>query len=1127
MSLPVQIAADLLLSVPNVNRAQREIENAVGGGARDGLTKAIRESQREIKTSYSKAFNDAVRVGSKEQARQLENQYQSQVAKQKELATKRKDLSAMILATEDKAQKARLSKERKALKQNMKDGQDHMMGLIRTQANAQADSLKLLDEGMAKAGEKFSDKAESAAENFTDLVNKGLTLDNLDPADLVKGLGKSLKNQSGNLMSGGKKMAAWGANKGGATGGAAKMIGKFGMKLGKLAGPLAAVAVAVGAVVGVLAAAYNKVKDWNKAILEGASAVDILGGMTGDLEKNMGNMRSAMSRVSRSYHISAEAAYKYIGALNEAGITVSELKGWTDASSAVRGYTRAMVFGMKYTKALGISTDELGTIQQRMMNAYGMRMQALDDTMQNFGKAAQMAGMNSRSFSAAVMEGTANMALYNFRLGDTLELMVGLAGILGDDLAKSMLQMEGTFKNMSTQDRYKASMTGGGVMEDVLQGGARRQIEGRAADISLDTDLAAAFRAAGLTDFGDNFDIDKLASLSGLELGRVQDEIRRDVTRRTGSEDAGRGAVRGLEDLTMQARLLSGGATTAEKADAMSAMDRPTEIAASVAQAIGMMPGVEDFGDITATNRMQFESLSGIQGEQFEVVKEIFNTAQARHSATEGGRDVSLSETLVHLSTEGADALLTPEQIEALNEPPAAEDEMLGLARQTLDATQTVGDILGGLISGLLGGIGGTVTRIGTFLANEFNGFVGNNKAAREAIVEADENIARLLQESVDIKAAERALEGNANLSPEQKEAERKRLETELEDNDRQKNAYENMKNDIMDRTVGASGGREEFVATAYADAKDGQTQEQATAAKLAGDLRSATLGGDAELAQLAEGAVDGFMLHGIRQADQMGSRQTAYGANETESGYLDRGLFSVGLGEYTTGRNVKNDDGTIQNQAQAALERSGMNPAEMMEFQRAQALAQKKSRTEQLKADAQAAKDATAQIKTEQATEQGIRNIVKELKNQSNEDLADQVQQALTASGSTNTNLGLDVYEGKTGSDLSGLKTQLGLGGYTAKEIGLLRRLGISTTGLTVGADAKDFIYQGDAMGGLITHIDDQDSFFGAKPGGALSKMGGGRSIVISNLTINESGNPEKTLQMVKRALAAANRTA
>jgi len=70
--------------------------------------------------------------------------------------------------------------------------------------------------------------------------------------------------------------------------------------------------------------------------------------------------------------------------------------------------------------------------------------------------------------------------------------------------------------------------------------------------------------------------------------------------------------------------------------------------------------------------------------------------------------------------------------------------------------------------------------------------------------------------------------------------------------------------------------------------------------------------------------------------------------------------------------------------------------------------------------------------------------------------------------------------------------------------------------------AKVDDFIYRGNARSGTITPIDSQDSFFGAKPGGALSKMGG---TVINNLTIYESGDPQKTLQMVKQAITAARK--
>jgi hypothetical protein len=82
----------------------------------------------------------------------------------------------------------------------------------------------------------------------------------------------------------------------------------------------------------------------------------------------------------------------------------------------------------------------------------------------------------------------------------------------------------------------------------------------------------------------------------------------------------------------------------------------------------------------------------------------------------------------------------------------------------------------------------------------------------------------------------------------------------------------------------------------------------------------------------------------------------------------------------------------------------------------------------------------------------------------------------------------------------------------YTAEEKGIVRALA-----------ARDFIYTGGRFGGTITPIDRADDFIGMKPGGALDRGVGGRSVVISNLTINESGNPQKTLRMIKQALRAA----
>jgi hypothetical protein len=78
-------------------------------------------------------------------------------------------------------------------------------------------------------------------------------------------------------------------------------------------------------------------------------------------------------------------------------------------------------------------------------------------------------------------------------------------------------------------------------------------------------------------------------------------------------------------------------------------------------------------------------------------------------------------------------------------------------------------------------------------------------------------------------------------------------------------------------------------------------------------------------------------------------------------------------------------------------------------------------------------------------------------------------------------------------------------------------------------GDDFNDFIYRGNRFGGTINAIDGQDELLGMKPGGLAERMlrdrgdrGATKQIVIQNLTINESGNPQKTLRMIKQAIRA-----
>lgn len=1103
MSTNIEIAGDLLLNIRGLDKAQREIENTVDNAATDGLEAGIKKTAKKLKSEYSTAMLESIRIGHKEQAKNLEDEFQRRQQNIKDIADRIKNYNRAIDAVTDRNEKARLRERKKALEDEIRVEQRAQDNLIKDRKEATADLVKIYDEGMRKAARNFEDKAGDAADSFADKISSALTFDNMNPDDLIKNLGKGLKDSRGDLMFAGKGMMSRGAAMGGKMGSVVSLLGKGAMALGAAAGTIAAVATAIAAIVGVMALAYGKVKEWNKSILEAVPPMDILGSETDNLSDRLHVLRKAMSQTSRRFNIGAEEAMKFIGALNDAGVTVRELKGYTDATNSLQGYNRAMNFAIKYTTALGISAEDLGQMQHRMLDNFGMRLNALDESMMDFGKMAQMAGMNSRGFVAAIMEGTANMALYNFRLADTAELLVGLTDILGEDMAKSMLSMEGVFKNMSTQDRYKAAMVGGGVMENVLQAGARRQIEGRAQQIGMDNDMLRAFRQAGLIGADREFDIEKLASLQGLELGRVQEQIAKAVTASGGDGDA---AVRSLEDLTMQARLLTGGATTGEKADAMGAMDRPTEIAAKVAQGLGMM-GAEDFGDITGVARMQFEQLTGIMGEEFEATKEIFNRAQARLAEQEG-RDVTLKETLEALSADPG-SLLTDEQIEKLSTTPSG-DPMMDIAKQTLMATQTVGDLLGGQISGALNWIGGGVTSMTNAIVNEFMGFVGNNADAREAIEEAQNKTVELGGELSSLQEQLRAEEAKGGEGDTDKIAQ---LEADIEQTERIMDAYAQMQSDIQAGVVGAEEGRRNFLVQAYG--------EEA----IMSQVRDSVLSG--------EGVQPGGAITNAARIGQVNSRgeRVNYSGLAYESGYLNGGISGGWVENAPMMR-----DGEHATTGQIAFETALNSGGDMMEFMEKARKEDQEQRANQERAEEQAAIVNRDQLKEQEKIESGIRETVRAIRDLSNEEQADLVSGLISSSGASDTTgLVEKVRSGARGAALAGLVRLFAKDGggtqITQQEAATLRALGVDLPPeITVEGMAQDFVYRGGANGGTITPINSADEFLGMKPTGAvmtaLRGAGVGGGVVIHNLTINESGDAQETLRMVKRAIAAREGT-
>jgi len=1106
MSLPIKMAADLLLNVKDVGKAQRDIENAVGGAATRGLSKAIKTSQKEMKREYSTVYRDMLQLGHKEQARNLKEQYK--MAKEQILEEGRMvmALNKKIAATKDKAQKKLLKDERRALEANMRRRQTVMRADLQEQANAQANQLKLLEEGMEAAadaaGKRLSEHAGSAADKFGDLVNKGLTLDSLNPDDLLKSLGSGLKNNQANLIGGGKGLMARGAKMGGGMGRAVAGLGKAAAMLGGAAAGIAAATAGIAALLAVAAAAYGKTKAWNKAILQSISGFDAFNTAAGDVGTALDNMRTAVSRVSRRFATDGEEIIQMLGAFNQAGLTVGEMKAFSGAGREVTAYTQVLTFAQQQTRAFGMEAGELASLTNRMYEQYGFGLREMRDAMESFGGAAQMAGMNSRSFVAAIMEATANMALYNFRLQDTSELLVGLTKLLGEDLAKSTLNMEGTFRNMGLQGRYKATMTGGSALGDVIDAGATRQLEGAFNDMTRkqlmvlrDAGIVGRRRFDPTTGEAmpitiEDIDLDKLGGLTGIQSGTIMNEM-----------SAVGDAMTGFEALTDLAAGIGG--STLERADALDELDRPGEIAATVAQAMGVLD-FKDFESMGAGGRMALEEMTGLQGEQLRVMETIFNRVGAQMATDDpskygpdGPRAAEIAAAIA-----GGDGLLTSEEKDALSNDPAKK--AADIAQQQLNELQTIGDVLGTNISGLLNWIGGGVTT----MVDGFLGWWGGGRSAEDAAIsQSAVHEKELIDQAMEIQKLIREVERDADMTEGDKETAIAQLGRHLETIDNQREAEADFQSDLAAGATFTEAGEERLMS--MFGGEEG----------LKNALQTAALGAVKENGSL-------FVTNAIDEDSVMAQTMGQEYAQDIARGDfdLDTALGELSGGDYQALAELL---GAQQNQNDALL-----NEAESLETNSYEALEMAQGHHNDLVAELE-------HLEKARHRDSGrIEGVLEEI-DESNAEIAkyqrltqmsddySMLREALGSDGNFSAAMERIKSSGTTTLAEGKLDryTLARLQAYQTGDWDHYNRM-VSSDAYLTAPQANDFLYQGNRYGGTITPLNSADAFLGMKPDGVLDRFGGGGGRPI-NMTVNitESNDPQKTLQMVKRAIQAAER--
>jgi len=659
------MAADLMLSVGSIPGLEQKIAEATGAGFSTGLDGSLKAEQKSITAAMFAARRDAIKLGRKKEADALRDLHDRRLASIKSLYQTQqkleKELKGRMSDEEKKAKQAALRHTMTMIARNQQAIKDE----TKKRTSADARRLKLMQEGLERAARSFDEKMEDSLEGFGDkfenVLSQALSAENLDLGALIKGGGQSLKGAAPTLISGGKQMAAFGAKTGGMMGKAAAALGSSAAALGAAAGVLAGAAAVVAAFVAVIMAAYGQTKEFNKAILEGSSAVDMLAtsavGSAPALEQELRKIRTAAMNTAMGFRTTTEEVLALSNAMNQSGFTFKE------QVRTFGSYQEAMETGVRVTQAFGVGAGEYAESVNQMTRDFAYGQNAIAEGFNDIFSAAQMSGMGVKNFFTAISETTSGMALYNFKLEDTLELMLGLEKLLGEDLSREVMgSLKGKFKGAGTQERFKAVMTAGGAGRQVLADFAASA--GEAFDKAL-ADASSETRAmiSGA---------DQLKGMSPQELAQLANNM----------QDAGDvDLARKVLALGRAQRGGAAGAGLGARAEALGELDQAGTMAFSMSQAYGVL-GDRALTDMSGVTKMAFEEITGLSGEMLTAYQDVFARAEARS----GGAD--FKEVIAGIQS--GDLLSEEDRKLLADMQEKAPQTMESIAQQQLKQTQSI-----------------------------------------------------------------------------------------------------------------------------------------------------------------------------------------------------------------------------------------------------------------------------------------------------------------------------------------------------------------------------------------------------------------------------------------------------
>lgn len=671
----------------------KEIERLTKNGALAGINAANKAGSAKAKNTWSKIEGDLIAAGLKKKAQAFRKEHEEKRRNEEKMDMHREMLEVEIERTKGTAAEKGFKDQKNRLDQRIRQerkSRDLLESIAMKETKARMDLIQAHDDKMNKTR---AESLKETGDNIQAAIAGAFSADSLDLAGITESLG--------GMLTGGLNAAAGAA---GAAGDAAGMA-----SLSTVAAGLAAAIGPLVALAGVLAMAYTQTKEMNKELLSSASTFDLVGTSFGDLKSRLTEVRLEIQDVAYDMRLSGDDVEAATKALSEAGITFRE---FTDITRGTEGqfasFQDVLRSSIKSAYGLGLEVSEVSGYYAKMASDLGYNLDQIEGSFGLISEQAQLAGMRTSDFFGAITQAGTGMALYNFRIGDTATLLTELVGILGEDQAITKLGLEGTFKGMGMQEKYKQTMLGGSKFSGAVKSDLRAQAKAFSeSNINTNTEGKAGLKKAGI--MGDKGEINTraLATMSGKAF--------REALETSGLTDTQKRQLVTLKTLSQAEKGQMG------VAEATGALSKRGELAAQMAQGSAMFGG-KLLSDLHGVERMMAEEVTSRSGEDYDLLARIQLGMTAQYEQMKKSTDPKIQaqiqgKTFEDAVTEGLLNASEEDVNNVVNKKHFSEVEQA--ARAQLKETRSISQTVTNIIQQLLGRIAVGMEMLVSFFADE------------------------------------------------------------------------------------------------------------------------------------------------------------------------------------------------------------------------------------------------------------------------------------------------------------------------------------------------------------------------------------------------------------------------